>query len=123
MQVCTTVAGVDRLDRLREALQPLDAADQDVGDAALLKLREDLHPELRALGLLEPHPEHVAVTDRDAEREVADAPLHCPALTDLQHQRVEEEHQVDIVERSLLPLAHLLHHRIGDAARSGRDRP
>jgi hypothetical protein len=27
---------VDGLDRLREALQPVDAADEDVGDAALL---------------------------------------------------------------------------------------
>jgi hypothetical protein len=29
---------VDRLDRFREALQPVDAADQDVFDAALLEL-------------------------------------------------------------------------------------
>ena len=64
--------GEDRLDRLGEALQPVDAADQDVPDAALLQIGEDLHPELRALGLLEPHPEHVAVAvERDAQGEVA----------------------------------------------------
>src|SRR6266567_1665676 len=58
---------VDRLDRFREALQPVDAAEQDVGEAALLELAHDLHPELRALRLLDPHPEHVPLAlDRDA---------------------------------------------------------
>jgi hypothetical protein len=107
----------NRLDRLREALQPVDAADQDVGDAALLELGEDLHPELRALGLLEPHPEHVPLTvDGDAEGEVAGPALHRPALPDLQDERVEEEHRLDVVQGPLLPLAHVVHHRAGDAA-------
>jgi hypothetical protein len=68
--------GEDRLDRLGESLQAVDAADQDVLHAALLELGEDLHPELRALGLLKPHPEHVALAlDGDPEREVAGAAL------------------------------------------------
>src|SRR3954453_17956884 len=46
--------GEDRLDRLREALEPVDAADQDVAHAALLELRQHLHPELGALGLPKP---------------------------------------------------------------------
>ena len=71
--------GEDRLDRLREALEPVDAADQDVLDAALLEIGEDLHPELRALGRLKPHAEHVAVAvDGDPEREVAGAPCTLP---------------------------------------------
>jgi len=54
-----------------------DAADQDVPDAAGLQILEDLHPELRTLGLLEPHPEHVAITvERDPERQVERAALH-----------------------------------------------
>ena len=61
MQVCTVVWGKTGLDRLREALQPVDAADQDVAGAARLQVGEDLHPELGALGLLEPHAEHVAI--------------------------------------------------------------
>ena len=40
-----TVVGEDRLDRFREPFEAVDAADQDVGDAALLELGEDLHPE------------------------------------------------------------------------------
>src|ERR1035441_3700562 len=46
--------GEDRLDRVREAGQPVNTRDQDVLNAALLEIGEDLHPELRALGLLEP---------------------------------------------------------------------
>ena len=38
------------------------------------------------------------------------------ALADLQDERVEEDHRVDVVERPLLPLAHVLHNRVGDAA-------
>ena len=109
--------GEDRLDRLREALQAVDAADQDVCDAALLELGEDLHPELRALGLLKPHAEHVALAlDRDPEREVARAALDDAAFADLDHQRVEKEHRVDVVERSLLPGADVVDDRVGDAA-------
>ena len=48
-------------------------------DAAGLQIGQDLHPELRALGLLEPHAEHVAVAvERDAEREVQRAALDLP---------------------------------------------
>ncbi len=58
-----------------------------------LSSEEDLHPELRALGLLEQHPEHVALAlDGDPEREVAGAALNAAALADLEHQCVEEDH-------------------------------
>src|SRR4051812_39028698 len=108
---------VDRLDRLWKAFEPVDAAEQDVREAALLELAQDLHPELRALALLEPHPEHVPLTlDRDAEREVAGSALYRPALADLQHQRVEEDDRVDVIERALLPLADVVHDGVGDAA-------
>jgi hypothetical protein len=52
----------DSLDRLGESLQPVDAGDEDVVDAALLEVGEDLHPELRALVGLEPHAEHFALS-------------------------------------------------------------
>ena len=109
--------GEDRLDRLGEALEPVDAADQDVLDAALLEVGQDLHPEFRALGLLEPHAEHVAVAvDGDPERQVAGAALHRPVLADLQHQRVEEDHRVDVLQRPLRPRADVVHDRVGDLA-------
>jgi hypothetical protein len=84
---------------------------------ALLELAEDLHPELGALRLLEPDPEHVTVAlDGDAEGEVAGLALHRAALADLQDEGVEEDHGVDVVERPLLPLPDVLDHRVGDAA-------
>ena len=44
MQVWTVVAE-DRLDRFGELFETVDAADQDVSDAALLEVGEDLHSE------------------------------------------------------------------------------
>jgi hypothetical protein len=84
---CAPRSGKDRLERLREPFEPVDAADQDVPDATLLELGEHLHPELRALGLLEPHTQHVTIAvDGDAQREVAERrcrrdPRHRPAGT------------------------------------------
>jgi hypothetical protein len=53
---------VDGLDRLREASEPVDAANQDGADATGLQVGQHLHPELGALCVLEPHAEHVALT-------------------------------------------------------------
>ena len=109
--------GEDRLDRLGEPGQPVDAADQNVPYAAGLQIGEDLHPELGALRLLEPHAEHVALTvERDAEREVQRAALDRAALADLQHHAIEEHDRVDVLQRPLAPVAHVVHDRVGDAA-------
>jgi hypothetical protein len=63
----------DSLDRLREAGEAVDAGDQHVLDAALVQVVEHGQPELGALGLLPPDPEHLAValgglTDRQIAR-------------------------------------------------------
>jgi hypothetical protein len=64
----------------------------------------------------EPHAEYVALAfDRDAQGEVAGLALHRPALADLEDERVEEDDRVDVVERPLLPLPDVLHHRVGDS--------
>ena len=106
--------GEDRLDRLGEALEPVHAADQDVLDAALLELGEHLHPELGALGVLEPHPEHVTLAlDGDPQRQVAGLALHAAALADLQDHGVEEDHRVDVLQRPLGPGADVVHHGVG----------
>ena len=106
----------DGLDRLGEPLQPVDAGDQDVLDAALLQVVEDLEPEL-ARWFLEPHPEHVPVTvEGDAQGEVADPALHAACFSDLDHEAVEEDDLVDVLQRPLLPGTHVLHDRVGDAA-------
>jgi hypothetical protein len=83
--------GEDRLDRLGESLEPVDAADQDVSHAALLQIGQDLHPELRALVGLKPHAQNFALpVHPDRQRQIASPALDSPAVTDLQDQRVED---------------------------------
>ncbi len=109
--------GEHRLDRLRESPQPVDAADEDVLDAALPQVGEDLHPELRALVGLEPHAEHLALAVHpDRQRQITSASLHAPAVADLQDHAVQEHHRVDVLERPALPSASVVHDRIGDPA-------
>ena len=109
--------GEDRLDRFGEALEAVDAADQDVVDAAGLQVGQHLHPELGALVVLEPHAEHLAVAvDRDRERQVAGLALHRAAVTDLQDERVEEHDRVDVVQWPGLPGAGVFHDRVGHPA-------
>jgi hypothetical protein len=96
----------DCADRLGEAFEPVDDRDQDVVDAAGLELVHHLQPELGALGLLDPQPEHlllpVAVEgERDIDRFVA----HQTLVANLDPQRVEED---DRVERPVLPFPNLL---------------
>ena len=107
----------DRLDRLGEPFEPVDAGDQDVLHTALLEIGQHLHPELRALGLLKPHAEHVAVpVDADPQGEIAGAALHAAALADLEHQAVEEDHRVDVVQRPGLPGPDVVHDGVGHPA-------
>ena len=106
----------DRFDRLGEALEPVDAADQDVADAALLQLAQHGEPELGALRALEPEPEHVAFAlEVDADRDVAGEVADGAAVSDLHDQRVEEEDRVNVLERSGLPLPDVVQDGVGDA--------
>ncbi len=78
---------------------------------------EDLHPELRALVVLEPHAEHLALAVHpDRQRQITSASLHAPAVADLQDHAVQEHHRVDVLERPALPSASVVHDRIGDPA-------
>ena len=75
-----------------------------------------LHPELRALGLLKPHAQHVPVAvERDAEREIQRAALHRAALAELDDHAVQKHDRVDVLQRPLGPLAHVVHDRVGHA--------
>jgi hypothetical protein len=105
--------GEHGFDRFGEPFEAVDAADQDVLDAALFEVGEDLHPELRALVGLKPHPEHIALAvHRDRQREVAGTPLDRAAVADLQHHAIEEHDRVDVIQRPGLPGARVLHHRV-----------
>ena len=115
MHVWTVVLGKIASIASGNPVSPSTHADQDVADTALLEIGQDLHPELRALGLLEPHAQHVAVAvERDPEREVQRAALHTAAVADLQDHAVQEHDRVDVLQRPLSPLAHVVHDRVGD---------
>src|ERR1700683_4925820 len=117
MQVCTVVAGKTASIASGKSLQPVDAGDEDVVDAALLEGGEDLHPELRALAGLEPRAEHFALSIHpDRHCQITGSSLHAAAIADRQHQRVEEHDWVDILERPGLPRPSVVHDRVGDTA-------
>ena len=59
-------------DGLGEAGEPVGADEQDVSHAAGLQVGADVQPGVRALGLLKPQAEHVALAlESDADRDVA----------------------------------------------------
>ncbi len=117
MHVWTVVSGNAASIASGTTLQPAEARDQDVLDAALLEVGQDLQPELRALGPLKPHPEDVAVpVKRDAQGEVQRAALDRAAVADLEDHAVQEHDRIDVLQRALGPLAHVIHDRVGDAA-------
>jgi hypothetical protein len=106
--------GEDDLDRLRNAVQAIDAAHEDVADAAVGEVVEDGEPELGALGLLPPDPEHPAVAlDGDPDREVSRAATDRAVLADLDHQAVEVGDRVDGVQPPRAPRLDAGEDRVG----------
>src|SRR4029079_179553 len=89
--------------------------DADVGDAAVLQLGEHSQPELGSLAAVAgPQTQDVAFPghgdpDDHIDGLVADLPV-----TDLHHDRVDEDHRVDRVEGPVAPGGHLLDHLVGD---------
>ncbi len=104
-----------RLDRFRQAFQPVAHDDAHVVDTAVLDLGEDLQPVLGALAAgADPQPENVAFaidghTDRCVDRPVGDL-----AVADLDHDRVDEHDRIHTIEGPVLPLGELADHPVGD---------
>jgi hypothetical protein len=89
----------DRLVRLGQAGEPVDAADPDVLDAALVDVvgtaSQNFAPAVSAT-----RPEHVALAlDGHADGEVAGAGAHQAVLAHLHHQTVEVDSRVDRLQR------------------------
>ena len=106
--------GPDRGDRIGEAFESVAADDADIGDTTVAQLREHVHPLLRALpaGRSHPQPENVTVTlqidaDSDVDRPVGDLPV-----ADLDHERVDQHHRIDRIERTGLPFLHVAEHLV-----------
>ena len=117
MQVCTQAWGKTASIRLGESGEAVDAGDQDVLDAALAQVVEDREPELRALRVLPPDAERLAVAvDGNADGEIAGARADRAVLGDLHVQRVEVDDRVDALQRPRAPRGDVLQHGVGDAA-------
>ena len=96
-------------------VEPVDADEQDVSHPAGLQVGEDVQPELRALGLLEPQAEHVAfAVEVDAQRDVARLVLDRVPVADLHDQRIEVDDRVDALKRPVLPCLGVGQDSIGD---------
>ncbi len=117
MQVCTVVCGNTASIASGNPFRPSTQQIRMSETPRWRQFGEDLHPELRALRFLKPHAQHVARSvQADAHRQVTRASLHASALADLQHQRVQEDDWVDVIQRALLPRASVVHHRVGHPA-------
>ena len=117
MQVCTTVSGNTASIASGNPARPSTQQMRMSLTPRCLQLGEDLHPELRALGFLKPQAEHLAAAVHpDPQREIARLALNAAAVADLEHQRVEEHHRVDVLQRPRLPRPDVIHDRVGDPA-------
>jgi hypothetical protein len=86
-------------------------------DAAVAEFVHHAQPELGALGLLDPEPEHfLGAVEADAERDVDRLVAHRALIPDLHAQRVQEHQRVEALERAVLPLGDLVEHGVGHRA-------
>lgn len=110
----------DGVDRVGQALEAVADHDAGVGDAAVLQLGQHPQPVLGALGAVAgPHPQDLPLSlDRDGEGEV-DRAVGDLAVADLHMDRVDEDHRVDRVQRSGLPLDQALDDAVGDRGDGG----
>src|SRR5690606_32148527 len=112
--------GVDRVDRLGEALQAIHAGDQDVLHAPVLQLRQHIEPELRAFVFRQPEPQQLLVAFQvNAQRQIDCLVDDLPVLADLHHDTVEVQDGIDRVQRPRLPFHHTLQNAVGDLGDQG----
>ncbi len=103
------------LDGFGESGQAIAAHDEHVAHPAVAQLGAHPGPELGAFGCLHPDPEYVfdpveIHPDGDVRGSVADL----VAVADFDHQRIEVDDRVDLLQRPRLPGLDLVEHRVGD---------
>ena len=110
--------GPRRPDRIRESLQSVAADDEGVGDAAVAQLGQHGAPELRsfAAGWSDPHAEHLAFTVQVDAHGHIDGPVGDVPVTDLDHDRIDQDHRIHRIERPRLERLQVLNDRVSDPA-------
>jgi len=108
---------INRANRLRETLQPINHRDQDVVQPTRLQLVHHPKPEFGPLGLFDPKAQHVLLAcgvqcQRHVDRLVPDHAF----VTHLHPQGVEEHDRINCLERTVLPRRHLVQHRVSHPA-------
>ena len=102
-------------DRVGQSGQPVAADDQRVVQAAVDQLVEDVLPELRTLVLGNPDAQDVLEPiNVDPDSQVSGPVVDRPALTDLDHDRVDIHNRINSINRTRLPLSDLILNHIGD---------
>lgn len=97
----------DLSNRVEQALEPVANHHVGVRDAPVLQLRQDLQPELRALGAVtRPQAKDVpSPVNRDGQGEV-DGRVGDLPIADLHVHRVKEDHRVHRIQGPILPLSY-----------------
>ena len=104
-----------RLDGVGQAFEAVADDDQHVLEAPVGELGENAGPVLGALcvGVADPHPQNVlAPVEVDAHRQIR-RPVGDMAVSDLDHQRVDEHHRIHAVEGPGAPRLQLVPDPVG----------
>ncbi|GAA4391117.1 hypothetical protein GCM10023153_08640 [Ornithinibacter aureus] len=100
--VCTSASGQVARIASGRPLEAVAADDAHVEDATVSQIGEHVHRLLRALptGGADPHPQHVPLTlEGDAHGHVH-RPVPDVAVTDLEHDRIDQHHRAHRVQRA-----------------------
>ncbi len=91
--------GEDRLDRFGKPFQPVHTRNEDILNAPVLQLGDDLQPELRSFGFRRPHPQHILhPVDRHAERQVNGFVDDPPLGADFDLDGIQIQNGIDGIE-------------------------
>ena len=109
--------------RLLHALESVGHGNQEVLTAAGFQVGEDLHPEFRAFGLLDPDAQDLAAAiAQHGQREIHGFDAHRRLVANLHAQGIEKHHGIERLERPALPRRHFRDDGVGDGAdQIGRD--
>ena len=120
----------DAIDSVWKSLQAINNGDQGVGDAPVTQLVRHAHPELRALGLLDPDPkDFLATIGSDPVGQVHYLAAYRSLIAHLGPNGVKKDERVQRLRRPTLPTTHFLEDAIvtvkiscGDASMPYRSR-